>query len=325
MKESENDLIQNLQAKQDVAALTQIMQDTTKTHLIRGAASAALYNLGALTIEALIDDLLKEEGYTVSALLRIGKPAVEPLLAALENGGYCAAWPLGAIGDNLAVSPLLVALKNENEKSREAAAWALGQIGDVRAVEPLKTATKDESGIVRKAATEALEKIQSVCGFCDQEFIKATGAPSVKVDLFQMTSRSGPYTHSKYVTDSYLSPGGSERITTTGTVYWEEKSILIPCCKSCQLKRDKQITISLLVSLAIGLIIDILMFNVTKTETGSIDPGFWVLGPAFLLIVLGIGLWIGNARLGGHASKTPVIKALLDSGWKDGPNRYKTM
>ena len=59
-----------------------------------------------------------------------------------------------------AVEPLIEALKDKDQDVRWEAALALGNIGDERAVEPLIEALKDEDEDVREAAGEALEKIK---------------------------------------------------------------------------------------------------------------------------------------------------------------------
>jgi len=97
------------------------------------------------------------------ALVRIGKPVVEPLVAALEDEnsyvqGY-AAWTLGEIGDPRAVEPLIAALKDKDPFVSERAAWALGEIKDRRAVEPLIAALNHEQWLVRTTAAEAVGKI----------------------------------------------------------------------------------------------------------------------------------------------------------------------
>jgi len=99
------------------------------------------------------------------ALLKIGEPAVEPLIRVLEHERWgvrrAAAYVLGYIGDGRAVEPLIKALKDEDEDVRYSAACALGEIGDRRAVEPLIEALSDEDEYehVRMAAAEALALI----------------------------------------------------------------------------------------------------------------------------------------------------------------------
>ena len=100
------------------------------------------------------------------ALLAIGAPAVEPLIAALtgpaEKTRERAAAALGDIGDPRAVEPLIVALGNpgNHASARSAAAEALGKLRDERAVQPLITALRGtRPPRVRSAAAKALGKI----------------------------------------------------------------------------------------------------------------------------------------------------------------------
>jgi len=71
---------------------------------------------------------------------------------------YNAALALGKIGKP-AVEPLIAALKDKDSRVRYSAAWALGKIGDKRAVEPLIAALKDKDSTVRRDAAWALTKI----------------------------------------------------------------------------------------------------------------------------------------------------------------------
>lgn len=94
--------------------------------------------------------------------VEIGLPAVEPLIAILEDArwihkSFNAAWVLGKIGDMRAVKPLINALQTaRDERVRFAAAEALGQIGNLRAVNPLIAALEDSEWAVRKNAAYAL-------------------------------------------------------------------------------------------------------------------------------------------------------------------------
>ncbi len=106
------------------------------------------------------DDKVRQAA--VEALVKIGAPAVEPLIAALKKDEEwyvrkTAAEALGQIGDVRAVEPLIVALKEGD--MRRVSAEALGKIGDTRAVEPLIATLKDKDSDVCKAAAEALGKI----------------------------------------------------------------------------------------------------------------------------------------------------------------------
>ena len=84
---------------------------------------------------------LGESNHAAEALGRIGEPAIEPLIRALQDwdGGVRngAAEALGKIGDARAVEPLIKTLKDSDEAVHKTAVDALGSIGDTRAVEPL--------------------------------------------------------------------------------------------------------------------------------------------------------------------------------------------
>jgi HEAT repeat protein len=110
-------------------------------------------------------------GSATETLVKIGKPAVEPLIAALKDEDIFvrrrAAEILGKIGDTRAVEPLIVALKDEVDANplfrediafRQDVAEALGNMGDARAVEPLIPLLKDYHDVCDKAV-EALGKI----------------------------------------------------------------------------------------------------------------------------------------------------------------------
>ena len=97
------------------------------------------------------------------ALVKIGTPAVSPLIQALgdrsENVRAAAAWALGDLGDPQAIPALIQALGDQSENVRWAAAWALGDLGDPQAVPPLIKALRDRSENVRCAAAWALGAI----------------------------------------------------------------------------------------------------------------------------------------------------------------------
>ena len=149
-------------------------------------------------IEALGDKDVNVRYAATDALVRIGKPAVQPLIRALKYKEWYvrkrAAYILGKIGDKRAIRPLIEALRDEDADVRYAAtealvrigkpavqplikalkykewyvrkraAYILGKIGDKRAIKPLIEALRDEDADVRYAAAEALEKIDSQWG-----------------------------------------------------------------------------------------------------------------------------------------------------------------
>ena len=119
--------------------------------------------LGEPAVEPLINALKSRwEAAAAEALVKIGEPAVEPLINALKDEDSSvrrkAAEALGEIGDERAVEPLINALKDEDSFVRWEAAEALVKIGEP-AVEPLIHALKDEDSDVRAAAAMALGKI----------------------------------------------------------------------------------------------------------------------------------------------------------------------
>lgn len=97
------------------------------------------------------------------AIVKIGEPAVEPLIKALKDEkrrfrrNFARA--LGEIGDARAFEPMIELLKGKDKGMRCEAAEALGKMGDARAVNPLIHTLKDKKGSVRYSASTALANI----------------------------------------------------------------------------------------------------------------------------------------------------------------------
>ena len=124
---------------------------------------------------------------SVEALVNIGKPAVPDLLAALKDKTgriyrytakdtysinkirACSAEALGRIQDERALTPLLGALKDENDSVREHAAIGLGYLKNTKALYPLINALRDKETRVRSAAAVALGRMGEVLGREDDE------------------------------------------------------------------------------------------------------------------------------------------------------------
>ena len=116
------------------------------------------------TIDALISRLREPEDDVrpfLEALIQIGAPAVDPLIAALADSDFDlrvnAIEALGEIGDARAVEPLLQALKVD--AICISAAVALCRVGDERGLDPLTNALADRNVFVRVNAVEALGQI----------------------------------------------------------------------------------------------------------------------------------------------------------------------
>jgi len=126
------------------------------------AAAKALGRIGdARAVEPLIaafmNKLLTENA--IETLVKIGAPAVEPLIAALKDENWRTRWAaaktLGQIGAP-AVEAIIAALRDSNRTVREAADSALRQICDIRAAKPLIAALKDGDLTARRAAAKTL-------------------------------------------------------------------------------------------------------------------------------------------------------------------------
>ncbi len=160
----------------------------------RAIAACALGSLAEKRCIPPLIELLGEFDYSVcgpalEAIKKIGKPAVRPLLAALEKGDgsltyvmlalgvigdrsavpalidifkghrlhFDASRALGKIGDDRAVPVLLDGLKSGDRSVQACSIGALGDIGDAKAVEPLVEAMKNDR--LYSEAAEALAKI----------------------------------------------------------------------------------------------------------------------------------------------------------------------
>lgn len=118
-------------------------------------------------------------------VVRLGAPAVEPLVAALKKWDshvqQRAAEALGKIGDARAIQPLVSALKAYDKDVRRSATEALGNIGEA-AVEPLVAAIMDSDRNMRQCAAWVLHRLKwqpaddtqrAVLAIADQEWDKA--------------------------------------------------------------------------------------------------------------------------------------------------------
>lgn len=197
MSQPEKPDVKQLTEKGDVEELVKVL-GTAKDEYARLDAVKALGKIGdARAIEPLIAAL--GDAYSMSspttrdwlrkgarkALVEIGTPAVDPLIAtlkvSLEEGiatlrsrnadmdEYTASEAWGsmraAAGDTLhligepAVGPLIAALKDKDELVRLPAVAVLMSSGDDRAVHPLIDALKDKEDEVRRVAAMGLGKL----------------------------------------------------------------------------------------------------------------------------------------------------------------------
>jgi HEAT repeat protein len=114
-------------------------------------------------IEELEDKQHPERWQSVLALEKMGKPAVDYLVSALNDEDkwirYTAADALGNIGDLKCVDNLIGLLSDQDQDVRFATADALGRLGDKKACNALNEMCQKDNGYVKVAALEALEKL----------------------------------------------------------------------------------------------------------------------------------------------------------------------
>ncbi len=141
-----------------VEPLIKVLEDDCST--VRSGAAKVLKKIGWKP-----SDEKEQVAYLIAQrdwreLVRIGEPAVEPLIKVLgdEDGWdrYGEAEALGKIGDTKAVEPLIKLLDDESERVRIIAAWGLDKIGNSRAVELLIKALEDDRSTVRSGAAKIL-------------------------------------------------------------------------------------------------------------------------------------------------------------------------
>ena len=97
-------------------------------------------------------------------VIKLGEPAVKPLIQALDydfysTGRYEAAEALGNTGGPLASEALIQALRDQDWFLRATAAVSLGKMRDQRTLEPLINALTDPHWAVRLRAAESLGKL----------------------------------------------------------------------------------------------------------------------------------------------------------------------
>jgi HEAT repeat protein len=122
------------------------------------SARAVLYLIGAFrkTWEGI-------DAYCAEALVKIGRPAVKPLLRVLDgpdlNTRYWSIEALGQIGDARAIEPLIALLSDRDAIIRYSSTKALGAIADSKAFDPLIKALQDPSDMVKRRAQKSIRKL----------------------------------------------------------------------------------------------------------------------------------------------------------------------
>jgi bilin biosynthesis protein len=128
-----------------------------------------LEEIGTPAVDPLINVLLDDNvdsdrrALAVEALGDIGDPkAIDPLIQILNKSDCDSCYQdaitvaLGRLGD-AAVSPLILALKEGDSRTKIRVAYVLGYLENTQAIEPLKELLKDEDPDVREVAAWQLE------------------------------------------------------------------------------------------------------------------------------------------------------------------------
>ena len=139
-----------------------------KDSSVRKEAIEALVDIGKPAVEPLIDALndkdINIQLLAVESLGKIGdERAIEPLIKAFKDGmslvRSAAVVALRKFKDTRAVETIIKALKDSYSDVQINAAWSLAALKDTMAVEPLIENLKDRDSEVRKAAAYALGEI----------------------------------------------------------------------------------------------------------------------------------------------------------------------
>lgn len=102
--------------------------------------------------------------HATDALVKIGKPAVDPLLKVLNDANWAirinAITTLADMKEQRVVEPCIRALNDNHYGVRGVAAITLGELGDRRAVMPLIQSLNDEHPYIRREAALALGHLE---------------------------------------------------------------------------------------------------------------------------------------------------------------------
>jgi HEAT repeat protein len=156
-----------MKAARDIRGLIRLLSH--KDPDIQYEAAGALGDIGdPRAVDPLITALKNDEFSGVrwkaaESLSRIGPPAVDALIGALQHSDDDVRWKaaiaLGEIGDQRAIEPLTGLLRDDDRFVKSRAAAALGMIGEP-AVPPLISALREGDGNLRWGAAIALGKIR---------------------------------------------------------------------------------------------------------------------------------------------------------------------
>jgi HEAT repeat protein len=153
-----------------VEPLTQILKDEDPR--LRIIAATALGKIGNTQVIEPLADVLRHDTYfraaeeAASALVKIGKPAVEVLTQTMENKSFIVRLltvkALSRIKDERAVDCLIQSLSDEYWEVRKEAAESLGEMGDPRAIESLSKTLEDTRSLKKEDYILTLEHLKLI-------------------------------------------------------------------------------------------------------------------------------------------------------------------
>jgi len=160
-------ILAKLKDQRTITSLIHALND--RSDIIQEMSSKTLREIGKPAIRPLILALNNDDhtrDYAANILLSMGKNAVGQLILALDadNSQIRArsAIVLGEIKDRQAVKPLIKSLEDNSSDVRCAAAWALGEMRESSAIESLISALNDEDHRVRVTTVRGLGKIGDI-------------------------------------------------------------------------------------------------------------------------------------------------------------------
>ena len=195
-------------------------------YLVGESAAAALATLGPVAVEPLLT-AYKDSNSAVrraiaTALEKTGvpnEPSMQAWMAIMQND-----WTKAIQLGDLAIEPLIIALKDDDHRVRRAAAETLGQIaqiGAIRAIEPLCHALRDRKVDVRKTIADVLVTIGQPAVDClvatlnDLEWQARESAASVLGQIGDQWS-IGPLCDAMHDPDGRVAEAAAEALDAIG-------------------------------------------------------------------------------------------------------------
>ncbi len=142
---SANDLEQLIQAQENAEALEKIKDPMILDLLIQYFKDPIQYNPNQKSPIKTLDKLLRNRSAAEEALVKIGEPAIQPLILVLEDDNYRLSEAASALNDSISFI-------------RRSAVRALGRINGTQVIGPLIQTLVDNDPEVQREAEDQLRK-----------------------------------------------------------------------------------------------------------------------------------------------------------------------